>query len=68
MRSYTHQEISVDSIIERVMTFAPLYEQIVQGYRGKPIYKSRMDIQKKNLFSVMCLLLFRLQKGFAISA
>ena len=34
MNPYTHQEISADSIIERVMTFAPLYETIVSDYRA----------------------------------
>ena len=38
MNPYTSTEISADSIIERVMTFAPLYETIVSDYR-EPIYK-----------------------------
>ena len=50
MNPYTHQEISADSIIERVMTFAPLYETIVSDYRANLYIKGKMDIQKKNLF------------------
>ena len=48
MNPYTHQEISADSIIERVMTFAPLYETIVSDYRANLYIKGKMDIQKKN--------------------
>ena len=47
MNPYTHQEISADSIIERVMTFAPLYETIVSDYRANLYIKGKMDIQKK---------------------
>ena len=49
MNPYTHQGISADSIIERVMTFAPLYETIVSDYRANLYIKGKMDIQKKNL-------------------
>ena len=48
MNPYTSTEISADSIIERVMTFAPLYETIVSDYRANLYIKGRMDIQKKN--------------------
>ena len=44
MNPYTHQEISADSIIERVMTFAPLYETIVSDYRANLYIKGKMDI------------------------
>ena len=39
MNPYTHQEISADSIIERVMTFAPLYGNDRQRLSCEPIYK-----------------------------
>lgn len=52
MNPYTHQEISADSIIERVMTFAPLYETIVSDYRANLYIKGKMDIQKKNF--ILC--------------
>ena len=60
---YTHQEISADSIIERVMTFAPLYETIVSDYRANLYIKGRMDIQKKNFILRYVPSMFRLQKG-----
>ena len=52
MNPYTHQEISADSIIERVMTFAPLYETIVSEYRANLYIKGKMDISEEEfLFS-----------------
>lgn len=60
---YTHQEISADSIIERVMTFAPLYETIVSDYRANLYIKGKMDIQKKNFILRYVPSMFRLQKG-----
>ena len=63
MNPYTHQEISADSIIERVMTFAPLYETIVSDYRANLYIKGKMDIQKKNFILRYVPSMFRLQKG-----
>ena len=63
MNPYTRQEISVDSIIERVMTFAPLYETIVSDYRANLYIKGRMDIQKKNFILRYVPSMFRLKKG-----
>ena len=63
MNPYTHQEISADSIIERVMTFAPLYETIVSEYRANLYIKGKMDIQKKNFILRYVPSMFRLQKG-----
>ena len=63
MNPYTHQEISAVSIIERVMTFAPLYETIVSEYRANLYIKGKMDIQKKNFILRYVPSMFRLQKG-----
>ena len=63
MNPYTHQNISADSIIERVMTFAPLYETIVSDYRANLYIKGKMDIQKKNFILRYVPSMFRLQKG-----
>ncbi|WP_270769381.1 DUF5686 family protein [Bacteroides ovatus] len=63
MNPNTHQEISADSIIERVMTFAPLYETIVSDYRANLYIKGKMDIQKKNFILRYVPSMFRLQKG-----
>lgn len=65
MNPYTHQEISADSIIERVMTFAPLYETIVSEYRANLYIKGKMDIQKKNFILRYVPSMFRLQRVFA---
>lgn len=63
LNPYTQQDISVDSIIERVMTFAPSYETIVSDYRANLYIKGKMDIQKKNLILRYVPSMFRLQKG-----
>lgn len=63
MNPYTKQEISADSIVERVMTFAPLYETIVSDYRANLYIKGKMDIQKKNFILRYVPSMFRLQKG-----
>lgn len=63
LNPYTQQQISADSIIERVMTFAPLYETIVADYRANLYIKGRMDIQKKNFILRYVPAMFRLQKG-----
>lgn len=60
---YTLQEISADSIIGRVMTFAPLYETIVSDYRANLYIKGKMDIQKKNFILRYVPAMFHLQKG-----
>ena len=63
LNPYTSQEISADSIIERVMTFAPSYESIVSDYRANLYIKGKMDIQKKNFILRYVPSMFRLQKG-----
>lgn len=63
MNPYTLQEISADSIIGRVMTFAPLYETIVSDYRANLYIKGKMDIQKKNFILRYVPAMFHLQKG-----
>lgn len=60
---YTHSIISVDSIIDRVMTFAPSYETIVDDYRANLYIKGKMDIVKKNIILRYVPSMFRLQKG-----
>ena len=52
LNPYTSQEISADSIIERVMTFAPSYESIVSDYRANLYIKGKMNIQKKSMLTV----------------
>lgn len=63
LNPYTRQEISVDSIIERVMTFAPAYENIVNEYRANLYIKGKINIRKKNFILRYVPSMFRLQKG-----
>ena len=63
LNPYTSQEISADSIIERVMTFAPSYESIVSDDRANLYIKGKMNIQKKNFILRYVPSMFRLQKG-----
>lgn len=60
---YNQHSISADSIIDRVMTFAPSYESIVDDYRASLYIKGKMDIKKKNLILRYVPSMFRLQKG-----
>lgn len=63
LNPYTQQSISVDSIIARVMTFAPFYEGIVNEYRASLYIKGKMNIEKKNFILRYVPSMFRLQKG-----
>ncbi len=63
MTSYAYRGISADSVIERVMTFAPFYETIVSDYRASLYIKGKMDIQKHNFILRYVPSMFRLQKG-----
>lgn len=63
LNPYNQQDISADSIIDRVMTFAPSYESIVSDYRANLYIKGKMDIQKKNFILRYVPSMFRLQKG-----
>lgn len=60
---HTKQPISVDSIMERLLTFAPFYETIVNDYRAGLYIKGKMNIRKKNLALRYVPSMFRLQKG-----
>ena len=68
MNPYTHQEISADSIIERVMTFAPLYETIVSDYRANLYIKGRWTFRRRILFFVCTFYVSFAKGGSRISA
>lgn len=57
------REISVDSIVGRVMDMAPVYETIVRDYKANLYIKGKMDIKKKNFILRYVPSMFRLQKG-----
>lgn len=59
----TNQYISADSILERVMIFAPSYQTLVSDYRANLYIKGKMNIQKKNFILRYVPSMFRLQKG-----
>nr|WP_321028576.1 MULTISPECIES: DUF5686 family protein [Bacteroides] len=63
MNPYTHEAISVDSILYNVMTFAPFYEKIVNDYRADLYIKGKLNIRKKNFMFRYLPKMFRMQKG-----
>lgn len=63
LNSYTQKPISVDSILNNVMTFAPLYEKIVADYRADLYIKGKLNVRKKNLLFKYLPSMFRIQKG-----
>ena len=63
LNPYTHEAISVDSILYNVMTFAPFYEKIVNDYRADLYIKGKLNIRKKNFMFRYLPKMFRMQKG-----
>lgn len=45
---YGKRGVSADSIMEKVIFFAPFYESIVNEYRAELYIKGRVNIRKKN--------------------
>lgn len=54
---------SADSIMERVIFFAPLYESVVDNYKAELYVKGRINIRKKNRILEFIPSMFKLQKG-----
>lgn len=54
---------SADSIMERVIFFAPLYESVVDNYKAELYVKGRIHIRKKNRLLQFIPSMFKLQKG-----
>ena len=57
------QELSADSIMDKVIFFAPLYDGIVENYRAELYIKGRVDIRKKNHLLRYIPSMFRIRKG-----
>lgn len=55
--------VSADSIMEKVIFFAPFYERIVESYKAELYIKGRVDIRKKNRLLRYIPSMFRLRKG-----
>lgn len=59
----TKAPVSVDSILNNVMTFAPLYESVVADYKADLYIKGMIDIKRKNLILRYVPSMFKMQKG-----
>ena len=55
--------VSADSIMEKVIFFAPFYERIVESYKAELYIKGRVNIRKKNRLLRYIPSMFRLRKG-----
>lgn len=60
---YGKRGISADSIMEKVIFFAPFYESIVDEYRAELYIKGRVNIRKKNHIIRFLPTMFRVRKG-----
>ena len=54
---------AADSIMEKVIFFAPFYASIVDDYRAELYIKGRVNIKKKNHIIRFLPTMFRLRKG-----
>lgn len=55
--------VSVDSILNKVIFYAPLYETLVSEYNAEMYVKNRVYVRKKNLLVHYIPAMFRLKKG-----
>lgn len=62
-QSYSAQRAFADSIMEKVIFFAPFYERIVDDYRAELYIKGRVNIRKKNHLIRFLPSMFRIKKG-----
>lgn len=62
---YRHGDrlVSADSIMEKVVFFAPLYERIVDSYNAELYIKGHIHIRKQNRLMRYIPTLFRMRKG-----
>ena len=60
---YGKRGVSADSIMEKVIFFAPFYESIVNEYRAELYIKGRVNIRKKNHIIRFLPTMFRVRKG-----
>lgn len=59
----TKQHVLVDSIISKVIQFAPFYETIVSDYRADLYIKSKLNVKKKNFMFRYLPSMFRMKRG-----
>lgn len=55
--------ISVDSVLGKVIQFAPLYETLIEDYRADVYMKGRIYVRKKNFLIHYAPSMFKLEKG-----
>ena len=60
---YQGHSISADSIMDKVIFFAPLYESIVDAYKAELYIKGRINIRKQNKLLKFIPTMFRIRKG-----
>ena len=60
---YRGKLISADSIMEKVVFFAPLYERIVDSYDAELYIKGKINIKKQNRLLRYIPTMFRIRKG-----
>ena len=54
---------TADSIMEKVIFFAPLYERIVEDYKAELYIKGKLNIRKRNHIMRFIPSMFRMRKG-----
>ena len=60
---YQGRHFSADSIMDKVIFFAPLYESIVDSYKAELYIKGRINIRKQNKLLRFIPTMFRIRKG-----
>lgn len=61
--SHGNSQVSVDSILSKVIQFAPLYESAVEEFRADLYMKGKLYIRKKNLLFRYAPFMFKQKKG-----
>ena len=60
---YDIKSLSADSIMKKVIFFAPFYETIIDDYRAELYIKGKVNIRKKNHILRFIPTMFRIRKG-----
>lgn len=60
---YDVKSLSADSIMKKVIFFAPFYETIIDDYRAELYIKGKVNIRKKNHILRFVPTMFRIRKG-----
>ncbi len=63
LNPFTHEPVSVDSILDNLQKFAPTYRRMVSDYRADLYIKGELRVKKKNALYRYIPVTFRMQKG-----